>query len=136
MNAVVSPVREAARPQIVDVLRQCIERCPDIDGCLVSTVDGHDVEKVVHRPIATERLSTMNCSALALAETLAKESDQGLCRFVILENTDGRIVVLRINRHLLLTCLSTLGSNLGMVLNIGQRTAATLASALKSMPGR
>jgi predicted regulator of Ras-like GTPase activity (Roadblock/LC7/MglB family) len=69
----------------------------------------------------------MNSSMLALAETLAKESSQQLCRFVILENSDGRIVSLRVNDILLLTCVSNQDSNLGYVLNTGQSAAIDLA---------
>jgi predicted regulator of Ras-like GTPase activity (Roadblock/LC7/MglB family) len=69
----------------------------------------------------------MNSSMLALAETLARESSQKLCRFVILENSDGRIVNLRVNDTLLLTCVSNKDSNLGIVLNTGQNAANDLA---------
>ena len=111
-------------------LTQAMKNCPDIDSCILSTVDGHEVFSLSQRPTATDRLSTMNSSILALAETMARESQQELCRFVILENSNGRIVVLRVNRHLLLTCVSNLDSKLGMVLTLGQRAAKSLAATI------
>ncbi|MCB1717129.1 MAG: hypothetical protein KDK05_18550, partial [Candidatus Competibacteraceae bacterium] len=73
------------------------------------------------------RIATMNSSLLALAETLTKETQQQQNRFVILENSDGRIVSLRVNRTLLMTAISYHDSNLGMVLKISQNTANALA---------
>jgi predicted regulator of Ras-like GTPase activity (Roadblock/LC7/MglB family) len=108
-------------------LQDYMEDCKGLYGMIVSTVDGNEVMHVVERDIPTDRLAVMNSSMLALAETLAKESSQQLCRFVILENSDGRIVSLRVNDILLLTCVSNQDSNLGYVLNTGQSAAIDLA---------
>jgi predicted regulator of Ras-like GTPase activity (Roadblock/LC7/MglB family) len=108
-------------------LQKYMEDCKGMYGMLVSTVDGNEVMHVVEREIPTDRLAAMNSSMLALAETLARESSQKLCRFVILENSDGRIVNLRVNDTLLLTCVSNKDSNLGIVLNTGQNAANDLA---------
>ena len=111
--------------------RGCIQGymndCKGMYGMVISTVDGNEVMHTVEREIPTDRLAVMNSSMLALAETLAQESSQHLCRFVILENSDGRIVSLRVNDTLLLTCISNRGSNLGIVLRTGQSAAAELA---------
>lgn len=128
MSSLTTAVQEDRLPAIIAELTRCLDSCLDIDGCIVSTVDGHEVGSKERHPIASERLATMNCSALALAETMVQEANQGLCRFLIIENTRGRIVIIRIDQYLLLTCLSTLDSNLGMVLNVAQRTATTLAT--------
>ena len=97
---------------------------------IVSSVDGNEVLSEVSRTLPTDRLATMNSSMLALAETMARESDQRQCRFVILENSNGRLVSLRINETLLLTCVANTESNLGMVLHTGQKTADALANLL------
>ena len=104
-------------------LQNYMNDCKGLYGMVISTVDGNEVLHTVERKIPTERLAVMNSSMLALAETLAKESSQRLCRFVILENSDGRIVSLRVNDTLLLTCISNRESNLGIVLRIGQSAA-------------
>lgn len=111
-------------------LQKYIDDCRGMYGMIISTVDGNEVTHVVERDIPTDRLSVMNSSMLALAEALASESSQRLCRFVILENSDGRIVSLRVNDVLLLTCVSNKDSNLGIVLNVGQNAAIDLAEIL------
>jgi predicted regulator of Ras-like GTPase activity (Roadblock/LC7/MglB family) len=108
-------------------LQGYMEDCKGMYGMIVSTVDGNEVMHIIEREIPSDRLAVMNSSMLALAETLAKESAQRMCRFVILENSDGRIVTLRVNDLLLLTCISNKDSNLGIVLNTGQSAAIELA---------
>ena len=108
------------------VLRQCLDY-PGVYGVILSTIDGNALEQVLKRDISADRIATMNSSLLALAETLTKETQQQQNRFVILENSDGRIVSLRVNRTLLMTAISYHDSNLGMVLKISQNTANALA---------
>ena len=113
-------------------LRRCIENGSGIYAVIISSVDGNSVIEEHSQPLPSERLATMNSSMLALAETMARESRQRLCRFVILENSDGRIVSLRINETLLLTCVANQDSNLGMVLRTGQTAAQSLTRLLQS----
>lgn len=118
--------RVAHAQEIQTVLRQCLEY-PGVYGVILSTVDGNALEQVLERDISADRIATMNSSLLALAETLTQETQQQQNRFVILENSDGRIVSLRVNRTLLMTAISYHDSNLGMVLKISQNTANALA---------
>jgi len=108
-------------------LGEFLKQCQGAYGVIVSSIDGNMVIHQISREIPVERLANMTSSLLALGETIARESLQRLCRFVILENSDGRVVCLRINRVLMLTCITSKRSNLGMVLNIGQRIADGLA---------
>lgn len=111
-------------------IEEFMEICPDAYGAVISTVDGHEVVYKTKRDIPVHKISTMNSSLLALGETIARESQQKLCQFVILENSDGRVVSLRINNLLMLTCISSKEVNLGMLLNVGRNTAATLERIL------
>jgi len=108
-------------------LGEFLKQCEGSYGVIVSSIDGNAVVHQVSREMPIERLANMTSSLLALGETIARESLQRLCRFVILENSDGRVVCLRINRVLMLTCITSKQSNLGMALNIGQKTAERLA---------
>lgn len=104
--------------------------CPGAYGVLISTVDGHELLYLVKRDIPIHKISTMNSSLLALGESIARESSQKLCQFVILENSDGRVVSLRINDILMLTCISSKDTNLGMLLSVGRNTASDLMKIL------
>ena len=105
--------------------------CVGAYGALISTVDGHEIAASLKRDIPAHKISTMNSALLALGESIAKESSQRLCQFVILENSDGRVVSLRINDILMLTCISTKETNLGMLLSSGRHTADILANILQ-----
>ena len=123
----VSDIDQLKLAQARSNIRNYMQSCKGIYGVIISTVDGNEVIHIVEKEIPTDRLAVMNSSMLALAETLAKESSQRLCKFVILENSDGRIVSLRVNDTLLLTCVSNKDSNLGIVLNTGQSASIDLA---------
>lgn len=110
-----------------DQLGAFLNACEGSYGVIVSSIDGNSVIHRVNQDLPIERLANMTSSLLALGETIARESLQCLCRFVILENSDGRVVCLRINQVLMLTCITGKQSNLGMVLNIGQKTSDGLA---------
>ena len=112
-------------------LAEFMRACAGAYGALISTVDGHEIAYSLKRDIPPHKISTMNSSLLALGESIARESLQQLCQFVILENSDGRVVSLRINNILMLTCISTKGTNLGMLLSAGRSTADSLAKILQ-----
>lgn len=111
-------------------LEEFMRVCPGAYGVLISTVDGHELLYLVKRDIPVHKISTMNSSLLALGESIARESSQKLCQFVILENSDGRVVSLRINDILMLTCISSKDTNLGMLLSVGRNTAGDLMKIL------
>ena len=112
-------------------LAEFMSTCIGAYGALISTVDGHEIAYSIKRDLPTHKISTMNSSLLALGESIARESLQQFCQFVILENSDGRVVSLRINDILMLTCISSKGTNLGMLLSAGRNTADSLAKILQ-----
>lgn len=111
-------------------LAEFMSTCIGAYGALISTVDGHEIAYSLKRGLPTHKISTMNSSLLALGESIARESLQQFCQFVILENSDGRVVSLRINDILMLTCISSKSTNLGMLLSAGRNTADSLAKIL------
>lgn len=113
-------------------IENLMQVCPEAYGVLISTVDGHEVVHRAKRDLPIHKISTMNSSLLALGETIARESKQHLCQFVILENSDGRIVSLRINDLVMLTCISSKEVNLGMLLSIGRNAAGVIEQILAS----
>ena len=111
-------------------LKEFMQVCPGAYGALISTVDGHEVVYTLKRDLPPHKISTMNSSLLALGESIAREAQQRLCQFVIVENSDGRVVSLRINDLLMLTCISSKEINLGMLLSVGRNTASALQQIL------
>lgn len=111
-------------------LKEFMQLCPGAYGAIISTVDGHELVYTLKRDLPAHKIATMNSSLLALGESIARESQQQLCQFVILENSNGRVVSLRINDFLMLTCISSKEINLGMLLSVGRNTASRLQEIL------
>lgn len=113
-------------------LTQLMRSCAGVYGLLIHTVDGHDLLSVFTRDLPSTKISTMTSSFLALGETIASESLQKFCQFAMLENSNGRVISLRINQILMLTCISTKESNPGMLLSTGKSAADAIAKILVS----
>lgn len=112
-------------------LEELLQKCEGVYGAIVSSIDGNHVLGTLKRELPVATLSNMTSSLLALGESIARESSQRLCQFVILENSDGRVVSLRINDVLMLTCISNKKTNLGMLLSTGRAAADALADLLR-----
>ncbi|MEY1660818.1 roadblock/LC7 domain-containing protein [Isoalcanivorax beigongshangi] len=109
--------------------RLMADTCRDTDGVygmLLCTSDGQAQATYIERQEQGGRLSAMSSSLLALAETIARETRQQQCRYVILDNTDGFVVSLRVDSRLTLTCLGNQRINLGMLLSTSKMTAERL----------
>lgn len=131
-HLVVINLTPAQLDQSEQKLAELIRVCPGAYGAIISTIDGHNILHSLKRDIPFNKISTMTSSLLALGESISRESEQRLCQFVILENSNGRVVSLRINDFLMLTCISTKDSNLGMLLSAGRNTADALNELLRS----
>lgn len=106
--------------------------CDDIYGAVISSVDGHLVMDIVKRELPTKKISAMTSSLMALGETVSKESEQGICEYVSVENREGRVMVLRVGDALTLTTLSSKNSNLGMVLSASTTAANAIGEAINN----
>lgn len=106
--------------------------CDDIYGAVISSVDGHLVLDVIKRELPVKKISAMTSSLMALGETVSKESEQGVCEYVNVENKDGRVIVLRVGESLTLTTLSSKNSNLGMVLSASTIAANAIGEAINN----
>lgn len=117
---------DASKRKLIELMRSCV----GVYGLLIHTVDGHDLLNVLTRDLPSTKISTMTSSFLALGESIASESLQKLCQFAMLENSNGRVISLRINEILMLTCISTKESNPGMLLSTGKIAADAIAKIL------
>lgn len=100
-------------------------------GVLISTVDGHDVVKCFKQDMPASKLAAMMSSVLALGETVAVEAGQEQCRYVIVENSNGYILTLRLKEKLVLTVIARANANLGMLHSIARSAVEKLAEKLK-----
>lgn len=108
------------------------DRSSGVYGALMSTVDGHEVVFDFRKDMPANKISAMTSSMLALGESLAKEAELELCRFVITQNSNGIVVILRIGEKLLLTCMADQQTNLGMLLSSSRAAADAIAEKIKA----
>ncbi len=102
---------------IVAALSRMLKSCPGSIGALVATADGFSVARVFKKSVAESTLAAITSSIMSLAESLAKEAEQGACRNVVVEGEDGSIVSLRINERRVLTAIASTHASLGMILS-------------------
>lgn len=121
---------ETSKDLIHSVFNEMMESCHGITGLLISTVDGHAVTSSFREPMQDNRLAAMTSSMLALAESLSKEANQNLCKYIIVQNSEGMIVTQRFGKSLVLTAIADQSTNLGMLHSV-TRVGATKLSAVK-----
>ena len=68
----------------------------EVDGALaivIATADGFDLAHAGHQPIDPARLAAMVSSVSALGDAASRETGIGTPRFLVIESTEGRLVV-------------------------------------------
>lgn len=112
-------------------LEALMESCHGVYGVLISTLDGHEVYKLFKREMPSSKLAAMTSSFMALGETIAREADQKLCRFVIVENSDGFVLTLKIGDRFALTTIAGKDTNLGMLHSFSKSSAEEIGRRIK-----
>ena len=105
----------------------------EINGALVSTVDGFEVAARFADKKSAAKLSAMTSSLLALSEAICVESNVGKCIDMMIEASSGRLLLMDIPRpgsQLLLTALCDRDATLGQVLWAVRRCREQIAGAL------
>ncbi len=96
---------------------------------VISTEDGFEVASQVENSTQTSRLSAMASSFSALGALVGEESQLGLCNNVIIDATEGYILILQIrNPKLTLTMCVVAGKDsvIGQVLYFSKQAALSL----------
>lgn len=114
-----------------DIFEQMMTQSEAVYGVLISTVDGHDVTRKFKRDMPAAKLAAMMSSVLALGETIAREAKQEMCRYVIVENSDGFILTLKLKEKLVLSVIASADANLGLLHNLSRNAAEKLAKNLR-----
>lgn len=114
-----------------EIFAQMMNTSAAIYGLLISTVDGHDVARNFKKDLPAAKMSAMMGSMLALGETVATEAKQKQCRYVIVENSDGYILTLKIKDKLVLSVIATTDANLGMLHTLSRNAVEKLANHVR-----
>jgi predicted regulator of Ras-like GTPase activity (Roadblock/LC7/MglB family) len=106
---------DSSRDLIQSVFAEMMNNCNGITALVVSTVDGHALTTLHGETVDESRMAAMTSSLLAIAESLAKEARQNVCRHISVQNSDGVIVTQRLGKSLVLNSIAGQGTNLGML---------------------
>ncbi|WP_157956633.1 roadblock/LC7 domain-containing protein [Dyella sp. C11] len=119
MNAMESVLSRSEEMVIRHHMEALMAREQEICGLLVSTVDGFRVAAMLTGELSAEKLSAMASSLLAINEAVCQESSLGECRDLVIEASQGRILLMDIPhpaQKLILTVLCRAKVTMGQVL--------------------
>lgn len=72
------------------------KRCAGISEVVIATRDGFAVSSWRSSPEMDSRLAAMTSSALAVAEAIVEECKLGTCSNVLIEGSDGKMIVVAV----------------------------------------
>lgn len=140
--------RELIRQIATDICQLRIEYLvkenPFASGAMVSTRDGFEVAKSLHKALSASKLAAMSSSLLSVADAITLLGGGTSCANVVIESETGRIVTMSVPSHrinLLVTAFCATNASLGQVLwqirkcalDIARELDATL-SELENLP--
>jgi uncharacterized protein len=109
------------------ILGDFVRTSSSIEAAAVMTRDGHLVASNLHDSVDGSRLSAISASLLSLADRATRDLDQGNLKQVLIANTEGLILMLKVGENAVLSVVSKNVSSLGMLLHEAKKSAATIA---------
>ena len=108
-------------------LTQLIKRSDDIDGAMISSVDGMAWAHHARAHFDADRFAAMSSALIALCDSLAQESKRGEPRNVLIESQGGNILALHAGATLLLTVFTKGSAPLGIALAHARQCAERIS---------
>ena len=120
-----------AKPAIDKLIRPILRTLngtsADIEASAVMSRDGLSVASVLGDGVDPDRLSAMCASLLALADTTAQELDRGKVQQLLLEGSEGNILIVHVGKDAVLGVVAKPSINIGRVFLEAKKTAKTIA---------
>jgi uncharacterized protein len=127
-SKVSGPLQRAAQAA-VDVVMNEVKGAKAV---VISTEDGFEVAARVENTAQVARLSAMASSLAALGAIAGEESNLGACDSLVIEATDGHIVMLQARRtdvSLIMSVVASREAIMGQVLYFSKQAARKLEQA-------
>ena len=115
---------------IAQHLNEFMEMCDAADAAIVSTVDGHMIEKVERTSYPVGRIATMGSSMMSLADTMTAELSMGKCKNLVVENEQGILLMMHISDDLVLVSITHSSTGLGMLISSSRVCSEAIHQAL------
>lgn len=105
-------------------LQWFVSQTSGVTAALVATADGFEIASVLHQSLSAEKMAAMTSSILALGEVVLAEAELSDCQNVVIESSNGMVVMLAIGdprNELLLSVIADRNAMLGQVLWAARR---------------
>jgi len=120
------PLAKLVRP----ILRRLNSISTDIEASAVMSGDGLSISSVLGDDVDPDRFGAMCASLLALADRTVKEISRGDLKQVLVEGTEGSMLVVRINEKAVLAVATQPNVNLGRVFLEAKKVASILGTTI------
>jgi len=105
-------------------------RDADLEGAVLTTVDGLPVEAVLPAGMSEERLAAMSAAILSLGERAVFELEKGNLEQITVKSEKGYVIVTGIGEEAVLTVMAGAGAKLGLLYLEIRKAAEELAKLL------
>ena len=112
------------------VISDFVKSASSIQAAAVMTRDGIPIASRLDKDVDEERLSAMSASLLSLADRAAKELAQGDLEQILIDSTEGFLLMLKVGERAVLAVVSSQKSRLGMLLVEAKKSASILANLI------
>jgi len=116
--------------KINSVLGDFVKSTASIQAAAVMSRDGVLIASRLHKSVNADRLSAISASILSLSNRASSDLQQGDLEQVLIESTEGFLLMVKVGTNAVLSVVSRPSSRLGMLLHETKKSAATLAALL------
>jgi len=119
----IKEISEKIEKRMRPILRELNASSQEIEACSVMTRDGLCIGSVMDESVDPDRLGAMCASMLSLAEKTAKELGRGNLKQLLIDGTEGYILLIHVGTNAVLAVVARPNVNLGKVLLDAKKTA-------------
>lgn len=120
------PLAKIIRP----ILRRLNSISGEIDASAVMSGDGLSIASALGDGVDDDRFGAMCASLLALADRTVKEISRGDLKQVLVEGTEGSMLIVRINEKGVLAVSAQSSANIGRVFLEAKKVATLLGNSV------
>lgn len=117
---------EKIEKRVRPILKGLNASSSEIEASSVMTRDGLSVASVLEDDVDPDRLGAMCASMLSLADKTAKELARGNLKQLLVDGSEGYILLVHVGDHAVLAVVSRPQVNLGKVLLDAKKTATKI----------
>lgn len=115
------------------------ERCRGVEAVMLALRDGRSFAQFAASSMNMDKFAAMNSSLVALGDTMMRELKAGTLDHVLVDGSEGKLVVSKIagfDGLLILATLATADTRAGLVLGYTRACATSIRNALNKAHGK